>query len=697
MRRSLSAVFIALLLFAGGASAQTVHWSWEIPSYSGLDIYCLTMDEAGVGFAATENHEILRTTDAGRSWTPVGSIPLTENYYDTQVFDLAIDSDGKVWAACYDGNLYKSADQGASWERVELNEWEHLWCIGFKDGVGYIGTSGAHVWVTNDNGATWTKAPSEIDRHIDLEFDDDSNPWFLSIMTGAIMSDDKGQTWKQIETQGPGLQLDFDIWNDLIVICGPHIGYAYSTDLGQTWQYANGGSRTDNHVVTIADDGVVTVFDIAGQAWQSKDGAQNFYKVTGPGVATFDAISHNGQQFVVGKNGLIIVSSDNGNSWTSTEDRSIGQIVSVASVSGDVAFAAAEDGTLLKRDQRDATWHYLKTAPQREFRGVTSADEAVVYLHQNSTSGVGRSFVSRDTGATWQEIGGVDATHLNFYWIHAVSAELAFATSRQGVHRTLDSGRTWDIVPQLAGHNSMSFISRDLIWAQNTPGIISKTYNGGQIWEQIDTKGADGSMIAYDSDRVFMLGTFFATSNDGGYTWNKAVVSRDRNGTRAAFSPGGEIAVFDGWKVFLETNKPGEWVGHPLPHNRNDLPNRDPDHIFWDGHDRFLVAFENGALLQGDYDVALSVSGSYRKEQPKNYQIDIVGCLTGSVNAYVEPSTLPQKGDLDVFSINGSQVGTMSYEVVEGIFYVSNCGSLPAGAYILVGSNLSGAVVLSPR
>lgn len=145
------------------ASSDGQTWS----SLPGLDDYlpltCLTMSEKGELFAASQSKGLLRSEDAGASWTEVCNATGIQAIALTPV-------DGLGWAGANDGRLWTTRDGGLTWAEAE-SPWRGLEVLGLavsptfaQDRTVLMGTAipatGNHqarvaLWRSTNGGVAW--------------------------------------------------------------------------------------------------------------------------------------------------------------------------------------------------------------------------------------------------------------------------------------------------------------------------------------------------------------------------------------------------------------------------------------------------------------------------------------------------------------------------------------------------------------
>ena len=251
--------------------------------------------------------------------------------------------------------------------------------------------------------------------------------------------------------------------------------------------------------------------------------------------------------------GIIARTRDGGDTWQYTT-RVIAQRSKASSIdlnavwffSGDVGVIAAESGVMLRTDDGGGSWQTIPpTGP--------------VYAHHrdldfiDSLNGwvIGRRGVLRteDGGASWQRIDeGLDAAGQAF---DMLDAQEGWMVGKFGlVHRTVDGGVTWELVPACGDLDGLGgdekphltgvhFVDRDHGWIagyvreltgfeQHDRAVIVHTDDGGRTWTP-QLEGVEALLTAIrfaDRQRGWCVGfnrndgtSVILATGDGGRAW----------------------------------------------------------------------------------------------------------------------------------------------------------------------------------
>lgn len=280
-------ILIYILIFISPTILPQNNWSLQSSGITAL-INSISIVDNNVTWAAGDSGKIIRTTDAGLTWSSVDG----GHFGDAIIWNIdALDSNTALltitpppFSATF---IYKTLNGGASWEQVfsqnggfinNIHMVNQLYGLAYGDPIGGKWT----VIRTTDGGASWNRIstePASNGPEIGLYFNslcvtDSLHIWFLGEQR-IYKSSNGGFTWSNYET--PNFYTS--VW-------------FINNSVGMTSSYINAGLSTN-----------------AGAFWNQVaiPGGGSYYSLAGSGANDFWYVSH----------GYIYHTEDFGTSWTS--------------------------------------------------------------------------------------------------------------------------------------------------------------------------------------------------------------------------------------------------------------------------------------------------------------------------------------------------------------------------------------------
>jgi photosystem II stability/assembly factor-like uncharacterized protein len=278
--------------------------------------------------AVGERGHVLRSEDAGRSWTQL-PVPASSNLTAVYFADAE-----NGWAVGHVETILRTRDGGSQWELVHFapENPQPLLDVWFADAMHGIAV-GAYgvIYVTSDGGSVWSQVPfapaplpgaekvepdpDEMEAEFDLGFEFHLNAIargpgrrvYLGAEAGRLFrSDDDGATWRELPSPYDGsfhgiVPLD----GDALLAFGLRGNLFRSEDGGSTWAAIETGTTALlNAGARVGEDGVVIV-GMAGTVLTSRDGGRSFELSRQPDRRALSAVLPTGD-------GALVVAGEGG-------------------------------------------------------------------------------------------------------------------------------------------------------------------------------------------------------------------------------------------------------------------------------------------------------------------------------------------------------------------------------------------------
>jgi photosystem II stability/assembly factor-like uncharacterized protein len=231
--------------------------------------------------------------------------------------------------------------------------------------------------------------------------------------------------------------------------------------------------------------------------------------IEGPFNANTFCLVSNGDNIIAGTNDGILVSSNNGNSYSKLDNELNGMLIVSLKImpNNKIIASAAYNGIFTSADNGE-TWQARNEGLSEESSLIYGIyiDQDKIYLATHD--GI---YLSDDNAESWQDISG-NMLMRSTSKIAALDNVLLAGRS-QGLHISRDGGKNWNVIAQMAEYNVVETITihKNIIYAIVRIGgfaalsgvFVSKDY--GETWKDIST-GLLGSLrdIFVTDDYIFV-------------------------------------------------------------------------------------------------------------------------------------------------------------------------------------------------
>ena len=457
-----------------------------------------------LGYLLLRNGNVLRTTDAGESFSRVTAIPGTPGSAAggnaTPADALFTTPDAGIVFLSGSNTAFRTTDAGASWTPEPDVPGGRVWRMKAVDAATFYAFGPGTLLRSGDAGQTWQAKPA------------DATITGVSCATLdlCLFTTDRGDRLLRTENGG-------DSTESITASTAPLFAAGFATAA---------------RAVAAGSGGATAVSD---------DGGRNYTAVGGDIAGSFQFGLRLGPAaniaLALGARGQLARTTDNGVTWKAIN-------VATSSDMRDTSFSSADDGYaldvrggLFRTVNGGASWQPIDP-------GTTSAPQAVI------TSGdtvllAGPRGIRRATAGGQFSVADNRARVDHFD--RAGSAIFAYGTN--AIVRSTNRGRAWRTVKRPGRLRNLEMTSANAGFALTTDGRVWRTTNGGRRWTDVAAIGTDdGLALAFGSatDGYLTLGRYPADSDvayvqrtsDGGKHWRPQRISAGRfPGAEGVISP----------------------------------------------------------------------------------------------------------------------------------------------------------------
>jgi photosystem II stability/assembly factor-like uncharacterized protein len=193
-------------------------------------------------------------------------------------------------------------------------------------------------------------------------------------------------------------------------------------------------------------------------------------------------VSNQGAIVIVGSQGLVLTSADQGASWQRQVVAGKPNFIGLAVCQDKSLVALSFDRRLWKSVDNGRTWSNTPITTKEDVIDVHCAPDGSFWV----TGSRSTLLHSTDAGVTWQATDlGEDAmiTYIKFF-----DANLGYLAGEFGMfYKTVDGGNSWQSVGVIGEELyplAVYFMNETTGWAGGLSGIIMKTTDGGVTWDR---------------------------------------------------------------------------------------------------------------------------------------------------------------------------------------------------------------------
>ncbi|MFA6481742.1 MAG: YCF48-related protein [Bacteroidales bacterium] len=455
------------------------------PTSSTKSIKALYTDGNGLIYTGHDGGIIQKSTDNGLTWTNQPT-PTTSEIADIKFFGntgIAVSTWGKV---------LRTTDAGATWTMTTFEDTGNLKIISILDANNMlIWGQASKTLVSTNGGASFAMRSNSTDK---IGWMNDlfikPNGYFLGVgERGLLFKSTNGTDWS-IKTNG-FIENIQDIWftdNLEGFIAGGDGLLMKTTDGGVTWVSKNHPMYPPEYTClffinkTIGFAGANhTLYKTtnSGENWTEVMGMNSSLKAPGFIKSVFFLDRDNG--WTIAEEGIVCRTADGGTTWQAIQTGSTDILSDIVFTDKLHGFAAGSGGAFLKTIDGGLNWNQISN----------SISEYISTMHAFNQDSIivacfmGEAHRTYDGGLTWNPLVlPRSISYQYFRQIRFLDNKIGWMIADPGVIlKTTDGGDTWSRQGSNVGHelNSVYFTDENHGWACGWGGTIIKTVDGGGI------------------------------------------------------------------------------------------------------------------------------------------------------------------------------------------------------------------------
>lgn len=529
-------IYIILVLFSYQAFTQ---WHWYNPLIQGNTLTTAEVIDDQTIIAAGECGTLLLSNDSGQTWE------ILEKLTSQTLWDIEFYNSNQGVAVGDSGIIMRTNDGGKTWIITETPTDQNLYAVSFADSsnivaVGWYST----ILGTTDGGNNWHFISSPVVGHYyDIQFPEAKKGFIVGRNSEdkavILNSADEGTTWS---TSLYGTY----VFPNTISFINPMVGYAAgyyglvlkTMDGGISWEYQPDADKWLHKILFINQDTGYATSNLPYSIYRTVDGANSWEDITPENQNYFKTLIHTTKNklFAFGTGGFIAKSGDYGDTWNEISHGLKKNFLEIQFPDEQTGFITAED-LLLKSHDGGISWDTSKIT------GFSYGDVQASHFCDENTGfvlgGSGEILRTTDGGSSWIKVLSKMHNRAQFYTdIFMIDKFRGFMTgggvSPGGVLWSVfyetSNGVNWQQAPWGPGKpiNTVYFFDQNLGFILCWEGLLFKTYDGGNNWQQIQLQVDQNlkDMFFVSRDTGYMIASSYSgyqyilKTTDIGQSWD---------------------------------------------------------------------------------------------------------------------------------------------------------------------------------
>ncbi len=487
---------------AGGKIISTIDGgeTWTVQhSLSSRFIYSMQFIDRYRGWAVGYGGLILATDDGGETWTEQLGFPIFQTFYSVHFLDSE-----RGWAVGERGGKF-TKDGGENWENIKISDLITCRSVHFLDSnKGWLVLDNGDLMVTTDGGENWSlHDPTTGNNLRSIYFTDPDNGWAIGNSGRVLTTNDGGENWTTTNSGTNRALNSIHVTDENTAwIAGNGGVILTTTDGGENWVQKIGGSHSNFIAVHFTDSLNGRIATRNTSILETSDGGKNWtanrVNIAGGGPWIACDLQHGDYIWCMESNGDIIYTKDDCESYNVVRNNltiSPRHIYFADSLHG---WVVEDFGLIIASTDGGETWTtQFDELPHLFFAPVHFTDKNNGW----AVGGSGYILRTEDGGENWKIATSATVNYL--LSVYFIDSKTGWAVGEYGtIITTDDGGRNWRLqnsgVFDVLG--SVFFVDEKHGWAAGEFGTIINTTDGGETWTTQNSGTSNNILDIYFTD-----------------------------------------------------------------------------------------------------------------------------------------------------------------------------------------------------
>lgn len=511
-------------------------WEWINPFPQGNNIKDIFFINSQIGFAVGNAYSIMKKVND--KWY------LTYSYPTEKSFNCVRFTNNSHGFICGDdGILLRTTDAGNNWETIFLNASYNLNNIYFLDkSVGYICGNGGFIIKTTNSGLNWNRIFYDKKTNLkEIMFSSQDIGIVISNKNHLSVTSDNGNNWQDIS-----LDKELEIIRILNVTkhriqlnCKDSIqSYILeSVNLGLTWTKTIAFKKAVPYMFFENSINHTNVYYDKNSIYTNSDGDNIWKLMYFQNEAEITMIKQFFNNFyAVGKNGLIILSTNYGKSWKVENSNIIyPNLIDCFQIEQSNVFLCTSNGLIYNTDNKISKSKILYSNPDYFFSSINFINNNTGYV-SGGNSEIGVILKTTNGGCHWDTSLTLVKSYINKV---VFIKNKGFAITTNGyLYGSTNFGVTWEIKNIKPNYKffDIQFFNDSMGIISCSNGTILMSSDNGNIWE-VKINDYSGNMLSssHFKESIFVLlkslddNNYLYTSDNFGRTWSSKKIENSNN------------------------------------------------------------------------------------------------------------------------------------------------------------------------